>query len=126
MTAETKTVHGNRRRSNSVFFTEEQFQIDEIQYGSFYYDGLAVLICKDCEFEIKRPKSDSRKHRFISVRFTPGGKSYDYLCDDTDIKVGDTITVPADGEEKEATVVNIFEKTESETSLPIKAYKSLC
>ena len=59
------------------------------------------------------------------MKFTPNGGSYDYLCDNENIKIGDKIIVPANDEEKEVTVVNIFEKTESETALPIKSYKKV-
>lgn len=110
---------------NEIFCPDKMFTIDSIEGNVFSFDGFPMLFCEDCLFEIKKPKNDSQKHRFVSVQFTPGGKSYDYLCDDTSIKVGDNITLSANGEEKEVPVVNVFEKTESETKLPIKAYKRI-
>ena len=76
-------------------------------------------------FEIKAPKADNKKYKFISVRFDGGDKYYDYLCDDESIKIGDIITVPANEEEKQVQVMNIFEKKENETLLPIKCYKRI-
>lgn len=104
---------------------DEKFSVDEMNGDAFYYDGFPVFFCDNCIFEVSAPKNSNKKHRFISVKFTPNGGSYDYLCDNENIKIGDKIIVPANDEEKEVTVVNIFEKTESETALPIKSYKKV-
>lgn len=104
---------------------EEPFTVDSMDYNAFYFDGFPVLFCEDCIFEIKKPKADDKKYRFASVIFGQGGKSYDYLCDDESIKIGDKVKVTANDEEKEVTVVGIFEKTEEEMFLPIKSYKRI-
>lgn len=104
---------------------ENDLVIDDMDTESFFYDGEVVLAFGSCRFEIKRPKSDEKTHRFVSVRFDTNGRKYDYLCDDENIKIGDVVNVKANNEVKEVTVVDIFEKTESETSLPIKVYKSI-
>ncbi len=104
---------------------EEQFTVDRMDYNVFYFDGFPVMFCENCTFEIKKPKTKEEKYRFVSVVFGQGGKSYDYLCDDESIKIGDKIKVTANSEEKEVTVVGIFEKAESEIFLPIKSYKRI-
>ncbi len=104
---------------------ENDLVIDDMDTESFFYDGEVVLAFGSCRFEIKRPKSDEKTHRFVSVRFDTNGRKYDYLCDDENIKIGDVVNVKANNEVKEVTVVDVFEKTESETSLPIKVYKSI-
>lgn len=108
-----------------VFCTEETVTVDSMEDDSFSFDGVPCVFLQDCYFEIRKPKNDEKLHRFVSVQFNPGGYLYDYLCDDENIKVGDKVKITALGEEKEVTVVKIFEKTESETSLPFKAYKKL-
>lgn len=69
--------------------------------------------------------TDDKKYRFVSVVFSQGGKRYDYLCDDKNIKVGDKVKVIVNDEEKEVTVVRAFEKILSEMSMPLKYYKQL-
>ena len=108
-----------------IDYPEEQFTVDSMDYNAFYFDGFPVMFCENCIFEIKKPKTDDKKYRFVSVIFGQGGKSYDYLCDDVSIEIGDKIKVTANEEEKEVTVVGIFEKTESEMFLPIKMYKRI-
>lgn len=109
----------------SLYLSEETCVIDEIRQNYFLFDGFPFFICDNCMFEIKAPKADNKKYRFVSVRFDGGEKCYDYLCDDESIKIGDIITVPANEEEKQVQVMNIFEKKENETFLPIKCYKRI-
>lgn len=104
---------------------EEQFTVDRMDYHTFYFDGFPVMFCDNCTFEIKKPKTDIKKYRFVSVVFGQGGKSYDYLCNNESSKIGDKINVVVNNEEKEVTVVNIFEKSEYELALPIKKYKQI-
>lgn len=42
---------------------------------------------------------------FVSVNFSSSMNEYDYICDDKSVKVGDVVLVPAQGEEKQATVI---------------------
>ena len=69
-------------------------------------------------------KATETSYRFASVSFG-GSKLYDYLCDDVSVQVGDHVMVDATGEEKEVVVCRIFEKNETEMSLPLKSYKSI-
>lgn len=109
----------------SVFCDEGTFLIDEMQYDRFSFDGFPVFICEDCEYKIKRPSQSDRKYRFVSVRFGPSEKTYDYLCENDNAKIGDSVTVQINKETAEATVVRIFEKSENEIEFPLKFYKKL-
>lgn len=108
-----------------AFAFQDTVTVDGMDDEGFYFDGAPYILFRDCAFEIKKPKNDDKPHRFVSVQFQAGGHFYDYLCDDESIKVGDKVAVSAGGEDKTVTVVKVFEKTESETALPFKAYKTI-
>lgn len=108
-----------------VIFLDREFSVDEIGLDEFLFDGVPIMFCEDCMYEIRKPKIDDKKYRFVSVVFNQGGRRYDYLCDDNNIKVGDKVKVIVNDEEKEVTVVRAFEKTLSEMSMPLKYYKQL-
>lgn len=98
--------------------------VDEISYHEFFSDG-ARLFFNDGHFVLKNnKKANGATYRFAAVSFG-SSKLYDYLCVDDSIQVGDRVIVDATGEEKEVIVCRIFEKLESEMSLPFKAYKSI-
>lgn len=108
-----------------AFCAEDTVTVDKMDDEGFYFDGVQCIYLRDCIFEIKKPKNEEISYRFVSVEFEPNGKHYDYICDNENIKEGDKITVPTFDENAQATVVKIFEKTDSETALPIKAYKRI-
>lgn len=119
------TVMVNPRFDEKVFCNEGTFLIDEMQYDRFSFDGFPVFICEDCEYKIKQPSQNNRKYRFVSVRFDQSEKTYDYLCENDNIKIGDSVTVPVKKETAEATVVRIFEKSENEIEFPLNFYKKI-
>ncbi|MGN0548597.1 MAG: hypothetical protein ACI4IM_03285 [Acutalibacteraceae bacterium] len=119
------TVTVNPRFGEKVFCNEGTFLIDEMQYNRFSFDGFPVFICEDCEYKIKQPSQNNRKYRFVSVRFDQSEKTYDYLCENDNIKIGDSVTVPVKKEAAEATVVRIFEKSENEIEFPLNFYKKI-
>lgn len=106
-------------------YKHNKFTVDTIDYDAMYFDGVPMLETENCSFEIKKDTSGDKLYRFVSVEFTSNGQRYDYLCDDKHIKIGDTVTVTTKDGKKSVTVVNIFEKSESETALPIKMYKKI-
>jgi hypothetical protein len=98
--------------------------VDEIGYQEFFCDG-ARLFFANGYYILKNNKTpDGKKYRFVSVSFG-GSKLYDYLCDDEGVSVGDRVWVNAGGEDKEVLVCRVFEKSEREMSLPLKAYKKI-
>lgn len=98
--------------------------VDEISYHEFFSDG-ACLFFSNGYYVLKHNKKETgATYHFAAVSFG-GSKLYDYLCNDESIKAGDRVIVDATGEEKEVVVCRIFEKRESEMSLPLKAYKTI-
>ncbi len=108
-----------------VFFERNRFYVDEIRLDEFLCNGFTVFSSGSCVYEIKKPKTDATKYRFVTVKFNENDSFCDYLCDDENIRIGDRITVNSDGEEAEVTVTNVFEKSKSETSLPFNHYKKI-
>ena len=98
--------------------------VDEITYHEFYRDGARLLFTNGYYILKSNKKATETSYRFASVSFG-GSKLYDYLCDDVSVQVGDHVIVDATGEEKEVVVCRIFEKNETEMSLPLKAYKTI-
>lgn len=98
--------------------------VDEITYHEFYCDGARLLFTNGYYILKSNKKATATAYRFASVSFG-GSKLYDYLCNDDSVQVGDHVMVDAAGEEKEVVVCRIFEKNETEMSLPLKAYKTI-
>lgn len=98
--------------------------VDEITYHEFYGDGARLLFTNGYYILKSNKKAVEASYRFASVSFG-GSKLYDYLCSDDSVQVGDRVIVDATGEEKEVVVCRIFEKNETEMSLPLKAYKTI-
>ena len=64
-------------------------------------------------------------YHFVSVLFEESGRSYDYLCDDKSVTVGDLVVVNGYDGEKTVKVVAVSDKYESELGLPIEKYKRI-
>lgn len=102
----------------------DSFTIDSITDDGLCFDGEIYFYFAeyDCIFEIKKPKTEDKTYRFISIEL-PVHISYDVLCDNENIKPGDKITVQLlNNRSVEGTVTKIFEKKETETKYPIKTY----
>lgn len=72
----------------------------------------------------EKPKPSGRKLRLVSIRFQPGGRTYDYLCDDERVVPGSSVIVPGYSGDTVVEVVEVFERSESELALPIDRYKT--
>ena len=66
----------------------------------------------------------AKKYRFVSVRLSPGGKKYDYLCG-IPAEPGDRVMVETYEGEKIVTVEAVAEKTEAQLELPLQRYKAV-
>lgn len=118
----TLTYKANKAIDESVL--DRVLVVDEVSYNELLYDG-ARLLSTDGYYILKNNKKYVGKtYRFASVSFGTA-KLYDYLCDDESVCVGDRVIVNAGGEEKEVVVCRMFEKTETEMSLPLKSYKHI-
>ena len=71
------------------------------------------------------PKSDSNNvYTLVRVRFQDGGKMYEYLSDNPNVNVGDTVYVDTRGGDKELKVETVTKSTEANLELPLKRYKT--
>ncbi len=118
----TKIKIGNRilkDKTATVIF--DSAEID----GLYLYGKLVAEI--DCQhYRLKFPdKSKAERHRFAAVVFQFGNRTYDYLCNIADVRVGDKVIVKTNQGETEVEVVRVFEKDATETALPISKYKSI-
>ncbi len=102
--------------TDTVYFDSVNFP-----YFTLYGKKVAKI---NADFVFTAPKNGGKKRRFVSVVFAPGGKRYDYLSD-IPFNVGDKAIVRTSDGETAATVVAVFEKTESELALPLGKYKKI-
>lgn len=75
---------------------------------------------------VERVSSYSRdlKH-FVKVKFPNSDKTYDYLCSEITVGIGDVVVVPNKGGTKRATVVDSFFEYMEDMPLPKKRYKKV-
>ncbi|MBR2731742.1 MAG: sel1 repeat family protein [Clostridia bacterium] len=98
---------------------------DDIDYAAFEFYGACVMEL-NAVYVLKLPsKEKGETYGFVSVTFSDGGRHYDYRCDLPGIRVGDEVIVPSRDGEARVRVAAVFERTESETTLPIAKYKSV-
>lgn len=94
----------------------------------FWYDEelVAWVRSKWYRFYGNPPKEISGpEYRIVSIRFNANGRSYDYICEDPSVQVGDTVIVAGYDGETEVEVLNIVTKHESELALPVERYKKI-
>lgn len=81
----------------------------------------------ECEkYRLYGPRKEApsgRQVRLVSIRFQPKGQTYDYLCDDENVKVGDTVIVPGYEGDTEVEVVDLYTRYESQLGFPLERYK---
>lgn len=88
-------------------------------------DRLVGWIACDCYRICRQEKAApcGELFRLVSVRFQPNGRSYDYLCEDESVKIGDTVIVPGYSGDTEVEVINVYTKYGAELALPLERYK---
>ena len=94
----------------------------------FFFDEGQVgwLACDEYRFYNKNKKQPTGQLlKFVSISFQTNGRTYDYLCEIPEVKVGDRIVVLGYDGETEVTVQRVFEKYESELGLPLDRYKKV-
>ena len=92
----------------------------------FYYDEDMVgwISCEEYRFYRRKKETPSGEQlTLVSVAFGQGDKTYDYICELTDVKVGDRVIVIGYDGETEAEVRAVYIRYESELALPIERYK---
>ncbi|MBP3869537.1 MAG: sel1 repeat family protein [Faecalicoccus sp.] len=94
----------------------------------FYKDEKVVAWVKSDLYRIyakKDTEAYGKEVHLASIRFTPSGRIYDYIYEDTSIKEGDFVVVESYDGETEVEVVKIITKKESELALPVNRYKKI-
>ncbi len=105
--------------------------VDKVKYKSgellFYYKRKLLLSIEQVDLRVKAEKVTGSKvmHKFASVQFEPGGKTYDYLCDGLNVKPGDFVLVPGMNGPQKTMVFRVFEQSEADAPLDIVKYKKV-
>lgn len=119
----------NHSKAESIIFNEASYGWhNKILY--LYLDGIlqAELHVKHYRLLLPKPpeiKPSGRLLHFASISFQDGGKRYDYLCDDKNVKPGDKVVVTGYNGETAVTVVDVFDEYESHLKLPFDSYKKI-
>ena len=94
-------------------------------YFSFNGRRREWLSCSSFRMDAERNTEDrGRLIRFVSVEFTPGGTTYDYICDiDDAVEPGNRVMIPESGGETEAVVTEVFARYEDLVPIPLDKYK---
>ncbi len=98
-----------------------------LQRHEFYlFDELQAFIdAKKYTYHISRLKKSELFIRFAAVSFEGSDKTYNYICDDENIGIGDKAVVSTADGDKTVTVENIFVLKESELILPLGRYREI-
>lgn len=119
----------NHSKAESIIFNEASYGWhNKILY--LYLDGVlqAELHVKHYRLLLPKPpeiKASGRLLHFASISFQDGGKRYDYLCDDKNVKPGDKVVVTGYNGETAVSVVDVFDEYESHLKLPFDSYKKI-
>lgn len=103
---------------------------EELQTDLYFADRLVGWVfCEGCRlYGPKKEAPSGELLRLVAVRFFPQGRSYDYLCEDETVQVGDRVLVPSypgasNAPEAVAEVWEVFTEYESEISQELDQYK---
>ena len=110
------------------FYPDEKVVLfDGVGLNSFFFDGKTVAYFDTECFEVRSLANakNEKKHRFVSVRFSPVCGLYDYLCNDESVKVGDTVIIDCHGEPEEAKVVRVYDRAEKESTTLISRFETI-
>ena len=73
----------------------------------------------------RKKKAAGQVLNFVSVSFSEGGRTYDYLCDIPNVKIGDKVIVNGYEGETEVTVKELFTADQTELGIPLERFKSV-
>ncbi len=92
----------------------------------YLFDELQAFIdAKKYTYRISRLDKSELFIRFAAVSFEGSDKTYNYICDDENIGIGDKAVVSTADGDKTVTVENIFVLKESELILPLERYREI-
>lgn len=101
---------------NPYFQRHEFYLFDELQ---------AFIDAEKYTYHINKLQKSELFIRFAAVSFEGSDKTYNYICDDENIKIGDKAVVSTADGDKTVTVENIFVLKESELILPLGRYREI-
>lgn len=110
---------------------DKTFEFDNVKMKKgelhLYYKKKLVFSTDASTWIIKADRKTGSKvlHKFASVQFVPGGRTYDYLCDGMDIKEGDDIVIPGMNGEQVVKAVRVYEQPEMDMALELEKYKKV-
>ena len=99
----------------------------ECRYEFYFNDSLVGWVKSDSFRFYGNPAAEPSgpEYRLASVRFSASGRTYDYICDDPSVQVGDTVIVEGYDGETRVEVVAVTVRRESEFGLPVERYKRI-
>lgn len=93
-------------------------------YIAAFGGGGALVAGKNYSLALKK-RERGQQIRMASVEFSPGGKLYDYILENDNLVVGDSVRVPAGDGEATVTLKRIFFAAPEELKLPFNVYKTI-
>lgn len=93
-------------------------------YIAAFGGGGALVAGKNYSLALKKQER-GQQIRMASVEFSPGGKLYDYILENDNLVVGDSVRVPAGDGEATVTLKRIFFAAPEELKLPFNVYKTI-
>ena len=119
--------------TGTVSFIADDYHVsgefgEEYSHAEFYHHDETVFSFDVMKFNYtlkKKTENELKEYTFASVEFTPGGRTYDYICNLPDVKPGDKVIVKANGEEQEVEVCRIFCMSMCDMPLEIGRYKEV-
>lgn len=113
--------------ADSVCFDYCVWNNVESRYEFYYDDELTAWSNSEKYHFYGTPAEEPSgpEYRLVSVRFGASGRSYDYICEDPSVEVGDTVIVEGYDGETEVEVIKVTTKRESELGLPVERYKRI-
>lgn len=104
----------------------EQNEVEN-RFEFYYDDDLVAWVRSDAFRFYGNPAKEASgpEYRLVSVRFGASGRTYDYICEDSSVQVGNMVIVEGYDGETEVEVINVTVKHESELGLPAERYKKI-
>lgn len=72
-----------------------------------------------------KSRKELTEYQFASVIFSRGGHTYDYICEISEVAVGDKVIVNANGEDTEVQIVRLFKMVLGDMPLEVNKYKKI-
>ena len=114
-------------RDGTILYDHCQWSYADDRFEFFRNDTLVgYIVCEAYRlFAPEQPAAEGPEYRLATVRFQPGGRGYDYLCDFPEVTAGSRVIVNGYDGETEVEVLQVRTLRESELPLPPERYKKV-